>query len=114
MPAIFDAEQILELTEGRLAQGVLPEEAGTISTDTRTVAEGDWYLALPGEKFDGHDFIGDAFARGAMGAIVAERTSYPLSTPSFPLIAVRDTVAAYQALARNWRKRISPRVIGIT
>ncbi len=114
MPATFDAKQILDLTEGRLAQGMLPEGSGRISTDTRSLDEGDWYLALPGEKFDGHDFLGDAFARGARGTIVAERPSYPIGSQTFPLLAVRDPVAAYQALARSWRKRVNPRVIGIT
>jgi UDP-N-acetylmuramoyl-tripeptide--D-alanyl-D-alanine ligase len=114
MTAQFTCEEILEICEGRLTAGMMPDEAGAICTDTRKVKEGDWYLALSGEKFDGHDFLGDAFASGAMGAIVAARSHYSISSPNFPLIAVGDTLMAYHMLARNWRKRISPRVVAIT
>lgn len=114
MAAEFTAEEILEICSGRLAQGLLPDGAGRIATDTRQLERGDWYLALCGERFDGHDFIGDAFAGGATGCIVAERPSYPLGNQSFPLIAVPDTLRAYHDLARNWRRRINPLVVGIT
>jgi len=112
--AQFSAEQILEVTGGRLAQGVLPDRVGAISADTRQLSEGDWYLALPGERFDGHDFLGEAFSCGAIGCIVAERPSYPIASTAFPLIAVGDTVAAYQHLARSWRERIDPLVVAVT
>ncbi|HEY9868434.1 MAG TPA: UDP-N-acetylmuramoyl-tripeptide--D-alanyl-D-alanine ligase [Candidatus Obscuribacterales bacterium] len=114
MAAEFSAEEIIDFTRGRLAQGMMPGAAGAISTDTRSLEEGQWYLALSGERFDGHDFIGDAFARGALGCIVEERGSYPVASTSFPLIAVTDTLQAYHDLARNWRKRINPIVIGVT
>lgn len=114
MAAEFTCEEILEICEGRLSVGMMPDEAGPICTDTRKIGEGQWYLALSGATFDGHDFLGDAFASGAIGAIVAERTHYAISNPNFPLIAVSDTLTAYHALARNWRKRIAPKVVAIT
>lgn len=91
-----------------------PEELGIIGTDTRLLGENQWYVALCGEKFDGHDFLGDAYAAGAVGAIVQERPAYAIGNQRFALIAVEDTLTAYQALARNWRKRISPKVVAIT
>lgn len=114
MTATFTAEEILEVCKGRLASGMSHEDAGAICTDTRALKEGDWYLALSGEKFDGHDFLGDAFSSGSLGAIVAERTHYAISNPQFPLLAVDDTLGAYHALARNWRRRIRPKVIAVT
>ena len=115
MTAEFTGEEILEITSGRLAAGLMSDdEPGAICTDTRAVKEGDWYLALSGEKFDGHNFLGAAFAAGAVGAIVAERPGYSIGNQQFPLIAVDDTLEAYHALARNWRRRINPFVIGIT
>lgn len=110
MTAVFTAEDILEICSGRLAFGMLPDEAGAISTDTRQIVEGQWYLALPGRCFDGHDFLGDAFSAGALGAVVVERVGYAVSNPQFPLLAVEDTLVAYQGLSRNWRRRINPRV----
>src|SRR5579883_948300 len=112
--AVYTAEEILEIAGGRLAAGNLEPEAGAISTDTRRINEGDWFVALEGQKYDGHDFLGDAFASGAIGAIVAERTSYAIGSQSFPLIAVEAPGAALSRLARNWRRRISPQTIVVS
>lgn len=114
MSAAFTGEEILEICKARLASGLMPDEAGRLCGDTRALAEGDWYIAFAGEKFDGHDFLGDAFSAGAAGAIVAERQNYAIGSQQFPLIAVEDTIEAYHTLARNWRRRISPKVLGIT
>jgi UDP-N-acetylmuramoyl-tripeptide--D-alanyl-D-alanine ligase len=96
---IFTAEEIIEITQGRLASGLMPDEAGSICTDTRVIEEGQWFLALCGETFDGHDFLGDAFAGGALGCIVQERANYPIAGTSFPLIAVDDTAIALTQLS---------------
>lgn len=114
MAAEFSAEEIIAITGGRLAQGMLPDEVGPIGTDTREELEGAWYMALPGKLYDGHDFIGEAFSQGAIGCIVDERGSYAIASTSFPLIAVENTHAAQFQLARNWRRRINPRVVAIT
>ena len=92
----------------------MPDEAAAIVSDTRLLHEGDWYLALPGKQFDGHDFIGDAFSAGALGCIVEERGNYPIASTSFPLLAVDNTYEAFQQLARNWRKRLNPKVIAVS
>jgi UDP-N-acetylmuramoyl-tripeptide--D-alanyl-D-alanine ligase len=97
----FTAEEIMELTQGRLASGLMPDEAGTICTDTRIIEEGQWFIALCGQVYDGHDFLGDAFAGGAIGCIVQVRPSYPIANKSFPLIAVDDTELALERLARE-------------
>ncbi|PZM85828.1 MAG: hypothetical protein DKT66_00030 [Candidatus Melainabacteria bacterium] len=116
MVATFTAEEILEITTGRLAQGMMPDEneAAEICIDTREIKEGAWFVALRGDRFDGHDFLGDAFASGALGCIVSERGSYPIASSSFPLIAVDDTMIALKSLARNWRRRLSPTVVAVT
>jgi len=111
MDAVYTAEELIEITKGRLAAGLTPEEVGAICSDTRFLLAGDWFIALAGKNYDGHDFIGDAFASGAIGCIVEERPSYAIANPNFPLIAVDDTLFAYNKLARNWRKRISPQVV---
>ena len=112
MAAVFSGEEILDITKGRLVQGSLPDdEVGEVATDSRDMPQGAWFLALEGRTYDGHNFLADAFNAGALGCIVAERVSYPISSPQFPLIAVEDTEAAYAALARNWRRRLRPRVV---
>lgn len=109
---LISAENLIELTGGRLAQGMMPDGEGSISSDTRTMREGDWFIALHGKHYDGHDFIGDAFSRGAIGCIVEERTNYPIASTSFPLIAVGDTLDALVVLAQHHRETIEiPQVV---
>jgi UDP-N-acetylmuramoyl-tripeptide--D-alanyl-D-alanine ligase len=109
--AVYTAEEILEIAGGRLAAGNIGPETGAISTDTRQIKEGDWFVALEGRRYNGHDFLGDAFSNGAIGAIVSERTGYAIASHSFPLIAVEAPGKALSCLARNWRRRLNPQVI---
>jgi UDP-N-acetylmuramoyl-tripeptide--D-alanyl-D-alanine ligase len=114
MTAEFTGEEIMDITNARIAAGLMSDRVGSICTDTRLCNEDNWYLALSGERFDGHDFLGDAFSQGSIGAIVEERPGYAIGNPQYPLLAVDNTLEAYHALARNWRKRISPFVVGVT
>ena len=97
-----------------------------VVVDSRQVARGDVFIALRGEQADGHDFVGDALARGAAMAVVhrpveaqaplVERASAAAALPApLPLLLrVPDTLTALQELAAFWRRRHSPRVIGVT
>ncbi|MBX9666749.1 MAG: hypothetical protein K2X93_03980 [Candidatus Obscuribacterales bacterium] len=112
MPSILSADEIIEITGGRLAHGMYPGESGHIVTDTRQELKGAWFLALQGDTYDGHDFLGDAFNGGAIGCIVEERHNYPLPTETpFPLIAVPETLEALRDLSRNWRRRLALKMI---
>lgn len=86
-----------------------PVYAG-VSTDSRTVTPGALYVALVGERFDGHDFVAEAVANGAAGAVV----SRPIEAGRTPLYQVPDTLAALGALAAFRRRRIRVPVVGIT
>ena len=80
-----------------------------VSTDSRTIAAGQLFVALRGERFDGHGFLADAAARGAAGALV-ERAD-PRAT--LPQVVVHDTLAALTALAAEARARSGALVIGV-
>jgi UDP-N-acetylmuramoyl-tripeptide--D-alanyl-D-alanine ligase len=92
------------------AADVLPAEL-QIGTDTRSIVPGSTFLALRGERFDGHAYVAEAFARGAAAAIVADPTAVP---PGAPAIVVADTLAAYLHLARLARARLRGSVIAIS
>lgn len=81
-----------------------------ISTDTRTIQAGDMFLALEGERFDGHQFVDQAVAAGAIAAI----TRRGVITDGTPRIEVTDTLAAYQTLGNWWRQRLGLPVVAIT
>ncbi|MBO1050710.1 MAG: UDP-N-acetylmuramoyl-tripeptide--D-alanyl-D-alanine ligase [Dolichospermum sp. DET73] len=81
-----------------------------IQTDTRILQPGEVFLALRGEKFDGHDFVATAIAKGAIVAIV----DHAYKNPGFPVLRVKDTLKAYQQIAKWWRESFTIPVIGIT
>lgn len=92
-----------------------------ISLDTRSLRPGDLFLAIRGDRFDGHEFVGTALSRGAVGAIVHD--SYDVSTLSLKrastrrvpvVLGVRDTVAAYQQLAAYHRSKFKIPVVAVT
>jgi UDP-N-acetylmuramoyl-tripeptide--D-alanyl-D-alanine ligase len=92
--------------------GVLHGDAaafGAVTTDTRTLEPGALYVALRGERFDGHQFVPDAQARGAAGALVARAASIPL-----PQVVVPDVLAGLTAFAAAWRRDFPGTVVGIT
>ena len=81
-----------------------------VTTDTRTLAPGDLFVALKGEQFDGHDFVAAAFARGAAAALVAADRADALQGD---LIAVADPLAALGQLAARWRCQFTCPVVAI-
>lgn len=94
-----------------------------VSSDSRSVGGGQLFVALRGERFDGHDFIANAAAHGAVAAMVAqdwfdEQTrahateAGPLA--AFPLLTVADTRRGLGALAANWRARFELPLIAVT
>ena len=86
-------------------------EYASVSTDSRSVGEGTLFVALVGESFDGHDFVVDALAKGASGAVV----SRPVETsPSAPLYPVDDTLVALGSLATFRRNALDVPVVAIT
>ena len=82
-----------------------------VSTDTRSLQRGDLFVALRGERFDGHAFLDHAKSAGAAGALVDR--GYTGKAP-LPVITVADTKRALGNLARHWRARFSPALIAIT
>ncbi|MFT5533619.1 MAG: UDP-N-acetylmuramoyl-tripeptide--D-alanyl-D-alanine ligase [Burkholderiaceae bacterium] len=81
-----------------------------ISTDSRTATAGSLFIALRGENFDAHKFMGTLAARGVAAAVV-ERVPRDLTIPA---LIVPDTRVALGAIARHWRRQFSLPVIGVT
>jgi UDP-N-acetylmuramoyl-tripeptide--D-alanyl-D-alanine ligase len=82
---------------------------GAVSTDSRTLAPGALFVAVAGDRFDGNDFVADAHAKGAAGALVSRRAS-----SSLPQIEVRDTRRALGLMAKAWRTTFAVPVVAVT
>ena len=126
--AMFTLEEILKATGGRIMTGEVETVFSGITTDSRVVKDGDLFIALKGEKFDGHDFIEDVISKGARGVIAeGEFTVHPGLAPlhrilrrsgagssQFTVIMVQDTLRALQDIAHSVRMRYDMPVIGVT
>ena len=98
--------EVAGATAGHLA-GADAGFAG-VSIDSRTLKPGELFVALRGERFDGHAFVATAAERGAAGAVVEMAVDAPV-----PQVVVGDAVVALAALAQAWRTRCDAIVIGV-
>ncbi len=80
-----------------------------VTTDSRSLQPGDLFVALSGERHDGHDYVLQAMTAGAAGALVSRRQAVDL-----PQLCVPDTLLGLQAVAAAWRARLSLPVVAVT
>jgi UDP-N-acetylmuramoyl-tripeptide--D-alanyl-D-alanine ligase len=115
MGAPFDltAAWMAEATGGRLIAGASDAIASSVSIDSRSLQPGALYVAIRGERLDGHAFIANAIAAGAAGVVVSDEASAAQAGGAF-VIVVPDTLVALQTLGREIRHRSSALVIAIT
>jgi UDP-N-acetylmuramoyl-tripeptide--D-alanyl-D-alanine ligase len=118
--ARFTLQEILDATGGEIVQlpdGVtLDEQVTSVSTDTRQIAEGALFIALHGARFDGHEYVSVAAARGARAALIETSSLGKAETPPADLILIRvkSTLRALGALAKAHRARFAIPIVGIT
>jgi len=117
----------LTLAEAAIGAGALLEapasfhEAGALvvggySIDSRTVASGELFFAVRGDRHDGHDFVEAALKRGAVAAVVSHTraATLPDAALAVPLLIADDPLAALQALAAHVRRQWGRRVVAVT
>ncbi len=103
----FDGATIAAATGGTLVRESAP---GNIVTDTRKLTPGTWFLALSGERFDGHDYLDTAVEAGALGCIVSSR----VEEVEGGAVLVQDTTRAIQDLGRHVRNQLDVPVVALT
>jgi UDP-N-acetylmuramoyl-tripeptide--D-alanyl-D-alanine ligase len=108
----FTASELAAATGGTWAGGVPGPVAG-VSTDTRSIPPGSAFVALRGERFDGHDFLAEAARSGAACAVVLRERAGAVPA-GLPALLVDDTLRALGAIARHHRLRFALPVVGVT
>jgi UDP-N-acetylmuramoyl-tripeptide--D-alanyl-D-alanine ligase len=113
------AGDIAITTGGRLEQGDAHRDIERVSIDSRTIGGGEFFVAIRGDRFDGHDFVAAAMARGAMGVLIDETAAAATKTvlagrPDAVIVAVPDTTRGLQDIAGDVRRRSGARVVAIT
>ncbi len=90
------------------------ETIRNVSIDSRNIPVRCLFIAVKGERFDGHAFIDQAVSNGASAVLINKKKFRSLNEIEVPVIAVEDTVKALGDLARTWRNKLSSKIIGIT
>ena len=107
----YSAEELAAWSRGRWLEEA-PSSLSGVSKDSRDIADGDLYIALRGERLDGHQFCQQALEAGAAGCLVDER--FVGEGPAGPYLVVDDTTAALSRLAAGYRETWTGPVVGVT
>jgi UDP-N-acetylmuramoyl-tripeptide--D-alanyl-D-alanine ligase len=111
---MFNIKDLVLATSGVLHSGVTPKRFPGVSIDSRSVKEGEVFIALVGKNFDGHDFVEEAINKGARAVVYAEPRKIHAFHKSVAYIKVEDSTVALGAIARFHRQRFDIPVIAIT
>jgi len=103
----FSIKDLAEIIKASPAGDIAGSITG-VSTDSRTVKPGDCFFAVVGDNFDGHDYVGQAIAKGAVCAVVSKDVT------DAPILKVTDTINALGDFARHYRQQAGYKVIAIT
>lgn len=111
----FTLKEIIEATGAKIIKNENVDNLKfTFSTDTRTIKEGEIYLPLKGENFDGEKFVDKALEAGAAGYFCTDEKTCELNPESQLILLVKDTLSAYLGLASFYREKINPKTVAIT
>jgi UDP-N-acetylmuramoyl-tripeptide--D-alanyl-D-alanine ligase len=113
---VLTADAVAEAMNGRLDGGRADTPIAGVSIDSRTLVSGDLFIAIRGERLDGHAYVDAAMKAGAIGAVVAGSAAPTAAAgrPDAVLIRGDDTTRALQALARHVRRASGSQVVAIT
>ncbi len=108
------ASQIASAIGADILSGDPETEVQNISTDSRTIKDGDIFWALSGRHFCGHRFVADAIKKGAIGAVVQSCSGMDSLPPGPVILRVNDTLEALGRLAGWYKRYLGIKVVGIT
>jgi UDP-N-acetylmuramoyl-tripeptide--D-alanyl-D-alanine ligase len=117
VPALtLTAAGVAEASGGQVVQGDPATRIDDVSIDSRSIQAGQFFVAIRGERFDGHAFVQAALDKGAVGALIDSEVGRAgaVNRQSGVLVRVADTTRALQAIAREVRRRSGTNVVAIT
>lgn len=114
--ARFSLLEIAQATKGLMVRGDFSTEVRGVSTDTRTLQNDSLFIPLKGENFDGHNYLLQAAANGAIAALIEKSTAVNIESlpDDLALIVVEDALDALGDLAAFHRRRFEVPVVAIT
>ncbi|MGA7838071.1 MAG: Mur ligase domain-containing protein, partial [Ignavibacteriaceae bacterium] len=107
-------EDIFEIPGARIYNPDEFKSVSSVSIDSRNIKKNSLFVAIKGEKFDGHNFIREVIKKGASAIMINEKKYRIFNDLELPVITVPDTTIGYGDVARTWRRKLDTKVIGIT
>ena len=112
--ASFTIEEIRKATKGNVLRVGLKSFVTGVSTDTRTIQDGELFIALKGDNFDGHAFLSKACDEGSVAVVISDAQVAEQVSPEVSVILVENTKQALEDLAHFHRMRFHIPVVGVT
>ena len=94
-----------------VSAAMLSSPIDIVSTDSRKIQSGDFFIAIAGEKFDGNQFLKEVSKKGSLAALASKEECVP---ENYPVLLVEDTLKALQMIATAWRRELNPQLILVT
>ena len=111
---MFKVYELLEITSGKLILKGAQRPINGVSIDSRTIRKDDVFIAIKGNNFDGHDFVGEALKKGARTIIAMRYPSRVGRDSKANVILVKDTVKALGDIAHYHRRKFNIPIIAVT
>lgn len=107
-------EDIFDLTGSVIYNPDAYKSVSSVSIDSRKIKKNSLFIAVKGEKFDGHNFINAAVKNGASAVMINKNSLKKINDLDVAVIAVPDTIKSLGDIAKVWRSKLSAKVIGLT
>jgi len=111
---ILTIDDLFELPGAAIYRPEKYQPVDSVCIDSRLLTPNSLFVAVKGEKFEGHDFISEAINRKAAAVVINEKELGRFNDLPVPVLTVKDTTTALGELARIWRCKLSAKIIGIT
>ena len=110
----LNIEDIFNLPSSEIFEPDKLKTINYVSIDSRKIKPNTLFIALKGERFDGHNFAKDAIKNGAAAIVINKKRLNQFNDVKVPIVTVKDTKLALGNIAKVWRKKIKAKIIGIT
>ena len=110
----LNIEDLFEVPDSVIYEPDKLKRIDNVSIDSRKIRSHTLFIALKGNRFDGHNFVKDAVKNGAVTIMMDKKKINQFSEINIPIMTVTDTTIALGEIAKTWRKKLDAKIIGIT
>jgi UDP-N-acetylmuramoyl-tripeptide--D-alanyl-D-alanine ligase len=110
----LNIKDLFEVPDSKIYEPDKLKRIDYVSIDSRKIRSNTLFIALKGNRFDGHNFVKDAVRNGAVAIMINKKKINQFDEIKVPIVTVTDTTIALGEIAKTWRKKLDAKIIGIT